>query len=96
MRTVSGSEAVGAVGEVVTRVRGTLGPGEVRVLVRGSYDTLIAYSDAVMERGDEVLVVDDHGPGSVDVVPWPLTTIVPGAEAPGVGGTDNDTDERQS
>lgn len=79
-------EVAGQVAEVVTRVRGPVGPGEVRVLLRGCYEVLLAYSDSHIERGAEVLVIDHRGSGAVDVVPWPMTTLVTGPEAPGVAG----------
>lgn len=66
--------AVGKVGQVVHRVRGTAGPGEICVLVGGTYETYLAYSDAVLERGTEALVINPRGSGSYDVVPWPDTT----------------------
>ena len=55
-------------------------------LLYGCYETLIAYSDFTIERGDEVLVIDDHGSGSVDVLPWPMTTLRAGPDAQGAGG----------
>lgn len=71
------SDVVGQVGEVITRIRGAAGPGEVRVLVGGCFEHLIAYSDASIERGDQVLVLEYRGSSSVDVVPWPETTSEP-------------------
>ena len=91
--------AVGKVGQVVHRVRGTAGPGEICVLVGGTYETYLAYSDAVLERGSEALVISTRGSGSYDVVPWPDTTSalgeapaeapdsLPGPDAPGAAGT---------
>jgi hypothetical protein len=91
--------AVGKVAQVVHRVRGTAGPGEICVLVGGTYETYLAYSDAVLERGTEALVISTHGAGSYDVVPWPDTTsalggepveaheTLPGPDAPGAAGT---------
>lgn len=90
--------AVGKVGQVVHRVRGTAGPGEICVLVGGTYETYLAYSDAILERGTEALVISTRGAGSYDVVPWPDTTAgpaaspaeshntLPGPDADGVAG----------
>jgi hypothetical protein len=75
--TMSCSEVVGKVGEVVTRVRGPAGPGEVRVLVSGCYETLIAYSDSTIDRTEGVLVIGYRGSASVDVVPWPVPGDLP-------------------
>jgi hypothetical protein len=69
-----GESAVGKVGQLVSRVRGAAGPGEVCVLVSGTYETYLAYSDAVLERGTEVLLISSRGAGSFVVVPWPDTT----------------------
>jgi hypothetical protein len=93
-----GDSAVGKVGQVVHRVRGTTGPGEICVLVGGTYETFLAYSDGVLERGTEALVISARGSGSYDVVPWPdttsaLVTLVEssdsllGPDAPGAAGT---------
>lgn len=68
--------AIGKVAQVVTRIRGAGGPGEVCVLVSGTYETYLAYSDVVLERGTEVLLISSHGSGSFDVVPWPDTTLL--------------------
>ena len=61
--------AIGKAATVVSRVRGTGGPGEVSVLIGGCYETYLAYSETVLERGREVLVVSTHSPGSYNVVP---------------------------
>lgn len=76
-------ELAGRLARVVTRVRGPAGPGEVRVLLRGCYEHLLAYSDSCLEPGAEVLVIDHHGAGAVDVVPWPQTTVIMGSEGRG-------------
>ena len=90
--------AVGKVAQVVHRVRGTAGPGEICVMVGGTYETYLAYSDGVLERGTEALIISSHSSGSYDVVPWPDTTAglelpaaiidpPPGPDAHGVAGT---------
>ena len=61
---------VGQVGEVLVRIRGQAGPGEVAVPVRGSTEMLIAYADEPIERGARVLVVTSRGNRAVDVIPW--------------------------
>ena len=61
---------VGKVGEVVVRIRGADGPGEIIATVRGIRETFIAYSDAPLERGARVLVISVRGPRAVDVMPW--------------------------
>ena len=69
-----GESAIGKVGRLVSRVRGPSGPGEVCVLVGGTYETFLAYSENELRRDSEVLLISSHGSGSFDVVPWPFTT----------------------
>jgi hypothetical protein len=64
-------EVTGKVGRVIVRVRGSEGPGEVLVRVRGGSEAFIAYADTEIERDTDVLVVASRGERSVDVVPWP-------------------------
>jgi hypothetical protein len=68
-------EVTGKVGRVIVRVRGADGPGEVVVRVRGGTEVFIAYSDRVIERNAQVLVVSSRGDRCVDVVPWELSSI---------------------
>jgi hypothetical protein len=64
-------EVIGKLGTVVTRIRGGDLPGEVRVTVRGCRETLIAYSDAPIDRHETVLVFSSRGARAVDVTPAP-------------------------
>ena len=68
-------EVVGKLGTVVTRIRGGEAPGEVRVLVRGTPENFIAYSDAPVERHETVLVFHDRGNRAVDVAPAPWAAL---------------------
>jgi hypothetical protein len=52
-------------------VRGSKGPGEVLVRIRGGSEAFIAYADTEIERDTDVLVVSSRGERAVDVVPWP-------------------------
>jgi hypothetical protein len=61
---------IGQVGTVLVRVRGGDLPGEIATTVRGTRETLIAFADAPLERGMQVLVVAIRGPRQVDVVAW--------------------------
>jgi hypothetical protein len=71
---------VGATGELVVATRGSAGPGEVRVHVRGGRETFLAWSDEPLPRGTTVLVVESRGTRQVDVIEWrdPLDAPVPG------------------
>ena len=65
-------DVVGRVGQVVTRIRGGDRPGEVRLPVRGTTETFIAYSTTPVERFETVLVLSSRGDRAVDVehAPW--------------------------
>ena len=65
-------DVVGKIGTVVTRIRGGELPGEVRIAVRGSRETFIAYSATAVERHETVLVFHSRGNRAVDVerAPW--------------------------
>jgi membrane protein implicated in regulation of membrane protease activity len=69
------SEVVGRLGTVVTRIRGGSLPGEVRVPVRGTHETFIAYSDDPVERDETVLVFHSRGNRAVDVTPAPWAVV---------------------
>jgi membrane protein implicated in regulation of membrane protease activity len=68
-------EVVGKVGTVVTRIRGGDLPGEVRVTVRGTQETFIAYSATPIERHETVLVFHSRGHRAVDVEPAPWAAL---------------------
>ena len=62
--------AMGAVGKVSIAIRGSHGPGEVALTVRGVRECYIAESDQPIERGETVLVIDVAPHRHVTVVPW--------------------------
>lgn len=61
---------IGCTGELLIATRGTAGPGEVLVRVRGGTETFLAWSDEPLARGTTVLVVDSRGTRQVDVIEW--------------------------
>lgn len=75
------SGAIGAVGTISIPTRGAGGPGEVVLSVGGVRECYIADSDAPIERGQAVLVVDVAPHRHVTVVPW-TDFPVPGAAVP--------------
>ncbi len=88
-----GESVIGKAATVVSRIRGTAGPGEVCVLVSGTYETFLAYCETVLERGRKVVIVGVHSPGSFNVTPSaeagdrnPYTDPLPGPDADGVAG----------
>ena len=62
---------VGKAATVITRIRGGERPGEVQLEIRGGTEVYIAYADAELARGTKVLVINDRGHRSVDVVEHP-------------------------
>jgi membrane protein implicated in regulation of membrane protease activity len=74
-RTHVDSDVVGKLGKVVTRIRGGEMPGEVRIPVRGTFETFIAYSDTPIERHETVLVFHSRGNRAVDVAPAPWAAL---------------------
>jgi membrane protein implicated in regulation of membrane protease activity len=67
---VSDASVVGCVGSLIVATRGAAGTGEVLLMVRGSKEAYLAWSDEPLPRGTEVLVVDVRGPRTVVVQPW--------------------------
>ena len=64
------SAVVGKVAEVVLRVRGEEGPGEVVATVHGIRETFIAYAETPIDEGRQALVIGVRGPRTVDVIAW--------------------------
>jgi hypothetical protein len=62
--------AIGAVGKILVATRGAGGSGEVMLTVGGVRECYIAESDAPIERGEVVMVVDVAPNRHVTVVPW--------------------------
>ncbi len=62
--------AIGAVGTLLVATRGSAGPGEVLIKIRGGSEAYMAWSDKPLPRGATVLVVDFRGARAVDVIEW--------------------------
>ena len=67
---VKDESCVGAVGVLTVATRGSAGPGEVRIKVRGGSETFLAWSESPLPRGATVLVIESRGARAVDVVGW--------------------------
>jgi hypothetical protein len=67
---MSEEEATGMVGVLTVATRGRLGPGEVRIRIRGGSEQFLAWSDGPLPRGATVLVTDVRGARAVGVVEW--------------------------
>jgi len=72
------ASAVGCFGRLTVATRGTDGPGEVLVSVRGGTEAYLAWSEEPLPRGTTVLVFDTRGERSVDVMEWADSSGDPG------------------
>jgi hypothetical protein len=74
---------IGCIGKLIVATRGTAGPGEVIVSVRGGREALIAWSAEPLPKGATVLVIESRGHRAVDVSPWtdPLEQFAEGSTA---------------
>ena len=74
---------IGTVGVLVVASRGSVGPGEVLIRIRGGSERYLAWSKTPLSKGTTVLIIDYLGPRTVDVMAWddPL------GEAPTVPGS---------
>jgi hypothetical protein len=61
---------IGCPGVLEIGTRGSAGPGEVLVQVRGGREALLAWSDEPLPRGSTVLVISSRGGRHVDVIAW--------------------------
>ena len=64
--------AVGATGVLTIATRGSAGPGEVLLRLRGGTEAYLAWSEAPLPRGSEVLVFNSRGERSVDVMQFSM------------------------
>ncbi|HMD95562.1 MAG TPA: hypothetical protein VKG80_23255 [Trebonia sp.] len=74
---------IGTVGVLTVATRGSAGPGEVRIKVRGGSECFLAWSESPLPKGATVLVIDHRGLRTVDVMEWADTL----GEAPTVPGS---------
>ena len=82
-QAVQDESALGSVGVLTVGTRGTAGPGEALLKIRGGTEVYIAWSERPLPRGTQVLAVTARGPRTVEVVPWPEDPLdVPDAIGP--------------
>jgi len=62
--------SVGRVGVLIVGTRGSDGPGEVLIKIRGGSEAFLAWSDKPLPRGATVLVIESRGARAVDVIEW--------------------------
>jgi hypothetical protein len=73
--------AIGCVGVLLVATRGSAGPGEVLIKIRGGSEAYLAWSDKPLLKGTTVLVIDSRGARTVDVIEWDDTAGTIGGEA---------------
>jgi hypothetical protein len=61
--------------------RGSGGPGEVLVKLRGGTEAYLAWSEQPLAKGTTVLVFNARGERTVDVMEWPDTLDALGDKA---------------
>ena len=62
--------SVGRVGVLIVGTRGSDGPGEVLVRIRGGSEAFLAWSEQPLPKGATVLVIESRGARAVDVIDW--------------------------
>lgn len=68
---MAGDESlIGSIGVIIIATRGSRGPGEVLLKVRGGSEAYLAYSAEPIPRGSTVLVINNRGTRSLDVSAW--------------------------
>lgn len=74
---------IGCTGELLIGTRGSAGPGEILVRVRGGSETFLAWSPEPLPKGATVLVIESRGPREVEVMAWadPLEAFGDDADA---------------
>jgi hypothetical protein len=70
LNTPQEDPVVGLVGPLVLATRGPDGSGEVMLSIRGGREAYLAWSEAPLPSGTQVLVIDIRSARTVDVVPW--------------------------
>ncbi|MCZ4125655.1 hypothetical protein [Streptomyces sp. H39-S7] len=75
---------IGCTGELLIATRGSAGPGEILVRVRGGTETFLAWSEEPLPRGTIVLVIESRGTRQVGVIEWadPLDALGGVTDAP--------------
>jgi hypothetical protein len=61
---------IGCVGVLSVATRGTAGPGEVHIKIRGGSESFLAWSEKPLPRGATVLIIESRGARTVDVIEW--------------------------
>jgi hypothetical protein len=70
LAVVANVSAIGCIGVIIIATRGSAGPGEVLVKIRGGSEAFIAWSPEPLPKGTTVLVIEERGSRTVDVSAW--------------------------
>ncbi|MGA2927181.1 MAG: hypothetical protein ABSG43_14505 [Solirubrobacteraceae bacterium] len=62
--------AVGCFGTVIVATRGSRGPGEVLVKMRGGTEAYLAWSEEPLAKGTTIVVYNARGGRMLDVMEW--------------------------
>ena len=62
--------SVGRIGVLTVATRGSAGPGEVHIKIRGGSESFLAWSEQPLPRGATVLVIESRGARTVNVIEW--------------------------
>ena len=62
--------SIGRVGVLIVGTRGSVGPGEVLIKIRGGTEAFLAWSEKPLPKGATVLVIESRGARAVDVIEW--------------------------
>jgi hypothetical protein len=66
---------VGRVGTLIVATRGSDGPGEALLVVRGAKEAYLAWSADPLPKGMQVLVIGERGSRTVDVERWDTSSF---------------------
>jgi hypothetical protein len=61
---------IGRNGVLSVGTRGSAGPGEVVLKIRGGTETFLAWSNEPLAKGVSVIVIEAHGARTVTVAAW--------------------------
>lgn len=67
---VRDESCIGRLGILTVGTRGSVGPGEALVKLRGGTETYLAWSDTPLSKGTTVLIIESRGARTVDVIEW--------------------------
>ncbi len=61
---------IGRLGVLLIGTRGSAGPGEALVKIRGGSETFLAWSETPLPKDATVLIIESRGARTVEVIAW--------------------------